>query len=350
MLVVPQIDISPFLGADETRREHVVKQWADAFESVGFATIVGHNVPEGLIEDLHAEALRFFDLPLDEKQLCNLKGEASTLGYTALGGTNLARTLDPGAGQAPGDYNERISFNYIDWERTGPSNEFDKSIFKPNPWPANPPRLRSLVEAYFDQVSVLTRTAMRIGARALDLPEDYFAPHYARMTTQLQLVHYPHQDPAPLAGQLRSGAHVDYLGFTILRQDRAEGGLEVASPNGTWIPVTPTPGSFVINAGEALKRWTNGRWKSNVHRVVNPGTTPGVGSGRNASASSPGGPGENHRRLSIVMFTGPNHDTMLECLPTCDPMNAAPAISAYNHLMEKLRASHANDADFGHNA
>ena len=69
MLTIPQIDISPFLSSDEGQRRHVARQWADAFETVGFATIVGHSVP-----DLHAEALRYFDRPLDEKQRCSRQG------------------------------------------------------------------------------------------------------------------------------------------------------------------------------------------------------------------------------------------------------------------------------------
>ncbi len=328
MPTIPQIDISPFLSSSEGQRRRVARQWADAFETVGFATIVGHSVPEALIKDLHAEALRFFDRPLDEKQLCSRQGGQDTLGYIPIGGTTLANTLNPNAAPTPGDYNERISFNYIDWERLGPSHEFDKSIFQPNPWPADPPRLRSLVEAYFDQVSALARTVMRIGALALDLPEDYFSPHYARMMTQLQLVHYPHQDPPPLPGQVRSGAHVDYSGCTILRQDDAKGGLEVQRPDGSWGAVTPTPGSFVINTGEAMKRWTNGRWKSNVHRVVNP----------------PAAADDSSRRLSIVMFTGPNHDTMLECLPTCPSEGALVAIRSYDNLMEKIRAARPSGA------
>ena len=71
MLTIPQIDISPFLSSDEGQRRHIARQWADAFETIGFATIVGHSVPEALIADLHAEALRFFDRPLDEKQRCS---------------------------------------------------------------------------------------------------------------------------------------------------------------------------------------------------------------------------------------------------------------------------------------
>ena len=64
-MMIPQIDISAFLSGDEARRKKVVRGWANAFETIGFATIVGHSVPETLIEDLHAEARRFFDQPVD---------------------------------------------------------------------------------------------------------------------------------------------------------------------------------------------------------------------------------------------------------------------------------------------
>jgi isopenicillin N synthase-like dioxygenase len=86
------------------------------------------------------------------------------------------------------------------------------------------------------------------------------------------------------------------------------------------------PNAFVINAGELLARWTNGRWKSNVHRVINPP--------RNLDRSA--------ERLSIALFTGPNHDSLIECLPTCQS-DTTPAqyqpIRAWDHFMEKVRAA-----------
>ena len=72
---IPQIDISRFLSKDERQRRRVAKEWARAFETTGFATIVGHTIPEGPIEDLHTEALIFFVLPLEEEQLSALHGE-----------------------------------------------------------------------------------------------------------------------------------------------------------------------------------------------------------------------------------------------------------------------------------
>jgi isopenicillin N synthase-like dioxygenase len=328
---IPQIDIAPFLAGDPAGRREVVRQWAAAFETVGFATITGHGVSDRLLTDLHAMAARFFDLPVAAKQVCTIDGEARSQGYVGLGGEALANTVDPGAAPAPPDLFEGITFQHCDWERNGIRNDFDATIFRPNIWPREPAGFRALVEAYFDRVYGLAQSLMRIGALAIDLPEDYFAPFYDRMSTQLRLTNYPDQPVPPLPGQLRSGAHTDYLGFTILRQDDAPGGLQVQLPDGGWIDVAPVPGAFVINAGDLLSRWTNGRWKSNLHRVVNP----------------PRALGRSARRISIVFFTGPNHDSTIACLPTCqspDRPPRYPAVRAWEHFMEKVRASMATGA------
>jgi len=100
----------------------------------------------------------------------------------------------------------------------------------------------------------------------------------------------------------------------------------VLSPDGQWVDVPPLRGALVVNAGDLLARWTNGRWKSNVHRVINP---PKALTG-------------STRRLSIVLFTGPNADARIECLPSCQgvdrPAKYEPII-AHDHLMSKIRAS-----------
>jgi len=323
---IPQIEIAPFLVGDPAGRRAVADQWAQAFESVGFATITGHGISDHMVEQVHEAAGQFFDLPLAAKLKCAQPGEARSHGYVGVGVEALANTTGENAFPAPPDLCETITFQHCDWERCGARDAFDETIYRPNLWPAEPLGFRPLVEAYFDRVYDLAQTLMRIGALALNLPERYFAPYYDRMSTQLRLTNYPHQTTDPLPGQLRSGAHTDYLGFTILRQDDAPGGLQVQTRDGGWIDVPPVPGSFVINAGDLLSRWTNGRWKSNVHRVVNP----------------PRGVGRPTRRISIVFFTGPNHNAIIECLPTCRSAENPPRyppVRAWDHFMEKVRAS-----------
>jgi len=139
--------------------------------------------------------------------------------------------------------------------------------------------------------------------------------------------HYPVLAEPPLPGQLRTGAHTDYGAMTLLAATDAQGGLEVRLPDGSWAAVQPRPGEFVVNLGDMMARWTNDRWTSTLHRVVN----PPVGAAQS-------------RRLSIGMFVHPNYDQSIACVPTCAAPGEQPrypAISAGEHIKRKIEASHA---------
>ncbi|HSB60104.1 MAG TPA: 2OG-Fe(II) oxygenase family protein, partial [Vicinamibacteria bacterium] len=86
-------------------------------------------------------------------------------------------------------------------------------------------------------------------------------------------------------------------GFTILSGEDVPGGLQVRTRDGRWIDVATSPAQFVVNIGDLLMRWTNDRWLSTPHRVVNPPDPSGAGA-----------------RLSIAFFSHPNYDTLVECL------------------------------------
>ncbi|KAK6774727.1 hypothetical protein RDI58_029966 [Solanum bulbocastanum] len=61
------------------------------------------------------------------------------------------------------------------------------------------------------------------------------------------------------------GIHSDPQTLTILHQDQI-GGLQVLKDDKQWIGVRPLPNSFVINIGDTLEDWTNGRLKSAIRR------------------------------------------------------------------------------------
>jgi len=115
--------------------------------------------------------------------------------------------------------------------------------------------------------------------------------------------------------------------MTLLTATDARGGLEVRMPDGTWAGVQPKIGEFVVNLGDMMARWTNERWVSTLHRVVNPPL---------GSAQS--------RRLSIGMFVHPNYDQRIECVPTCLGSGEKPrfdTITAGEHIKRKIEKSHA---------
>ena len=313
-LHVPVVDLSPLRTGDTAARAAVARAFGDAFEHTGFVTIVNHGVPPALVDATYHAAHGFFALPMEDKARYTPPEQTKGRGYLPLGIESVAATL---SGPTPPDLCEALVFASIQREREGQG--------RPNFWPAQPPALAPAVNAYYDAMLALSLDLMRLSALALDLPEDWFAPYYTSGGLTLRFVCYPEQAAPPTEGQLRYGAHHDYGGLTLLRQDDVAG-LQVCDLSGQWHDVPPTPGSFVINVGDLMARWTNDRWRSTLHRVVNPPT--------DATRAQ--------RRLSMVAFTGPNATAEVACLPTCvsaeRPARYAP-VNAQAYVQEKLRAS-----------
>ncbi|KAL3762812.1 hypothetical protein ACHAW5_011270 [Stephanodiscus triporus] len=113
------------------------------------------------------------------------------------------------------------------------------------------------------------------GGGGAAVAEDYFVSRSRKPMCTLRLLHYPPVDDCDggdggASGSLGCGAHTDYGLFTILQQDSI-GGLQVRNRGGRWIDAKPLKGSFVINVGDMLSRWTNSEYASTVHRVVSRG-------------------------------------------------------------------------------
>lgn len=317
-LNIPVVDLSPLRGeaggASSAALAATARAFGDAFERTGFVTVVNHGVPAELIDRTYRAAQDFFALPMQEKARHTPPEQTKTRGYLPLGIESVAATL---SGPTPPDLCEALVFASILRERAGEG--------RPNYWPAEPAALAPAVNAYFDAMRGLSRDLMRLSALALELPPDWFEPYYRRSAPTLRFVCYPAQPAAPTEGQLRYGAHHDYGGLTILRQDEVAG-LQICDLAGRWHDVPPTPGSFVINVGDLMSRWTNDRWRSTLHRVVNPVTEAA----------------RRSRRLSMVAFTGPEASARVDCLPSCvtaeRPRRYEPVI-AQEYVQEKLRAS-----------
>ena len=323
MAEIPVIDISPFLDldGDKSKRNNVIEEWNDAFKAVGFAIITGHGVPDNVIVDAYDNLVRFFKQEYETKmKYCLNKGYGDG-GFVPVGHEAVAKTLllnndTKGVAiensQVGVDLVESLEFN----ARPG-SGCYGDVI------PEKPECLKELLQAYWDHVHNLCSKLMELSAVALGLEAGYFSQFYTNPYECLKLAFYPAQDNMkPKSGQLRYGPHTDYVGLTILWQDDSPGGLEVAGPDGQWIPVKPVKHSFVINSGDLIQRWTNDYWKSNIHRVVNP----------------PEGEASRHR-LSLVFFTGPNRDAVVEPLSVCcSESNPAkyPPITAGEHNQMKV--------------
>lgn len=321
MMSVPIIDIAPSLRGDAAARRAVAVEIGGACATVGFLMVAGHGVSPDLIAEADGLSRAFFDRPLEEKlRIAIGTGGRSQRGYRRMGGTVLARSR---GADAPTDLREQ----FVTGPEADPADPYYRQpeaagFFLPNVWPETPAGLRRAWTAYYAAATALAQHLMRLMALALELPEEFFDPKIDRHITQLVSVNYPAQAEAPVPGQLRAGAHTDFGGLTLLATDGTPGGLQVKMSDGLWRDVMPVAGAFIVNLGDLMAQWTNDRWRSTLHRVVNPP--------REHAAS---------RRHSLVFFHQPNFDALVECLPTCLAPGERPKyapVTSGTHLHEQL--------------
>jgi isopenicillin N synthase-like dioxygenase len=312
MAAFPIIDIGAFSRpeASAADRAAIARTIADACETIGFFAVTGHGVPRPVIDALIAAAYEFFERPVEEKLLVKRPRPEQNRGYIPAGDERLARLR---GNETPADLKEMFAIGPYDLPDepyfTGPAAY---PSFAANLWPARPASLRPALEAYWRAVEGLTQRLCRIFALALDLPSDFFIVKTDRHISQLRLMHYPPPVRAPLPGQLRAGAHSDLGMMTLIYSDNHVGGLEVMDLAGNWVAAPPSNDAFTVNLGDLMMRWTNDRWRSTLHRVVNPAD-------------------DDHRRsnrLSLGMFFIPNYDAEIAPLPGTGASRYAPITTA----------------------
>jgi isopenicillin N synthase-like dioxygenase len=309
---IPLIDLQKFSSASELERARVVAEVRKALEEIGFLMISGHGVDKSLIDRVTDASLTFFDRPDTEKsKYCSAKPGAR--GYNAMRGRTVGKSHDS-------TYLASLQESYAVGRTNVPNDPYFFTegaghSFADNIWPDSPSDFKPAMTEYYDAMERTYRTIMRLFAVALDLPETYFDDKIDKHGSLLRLTHYPSLDAEPLPGEYRSGAHTDGGALTILHIDDTPNSLQVKLRSGEWINVNRIPGAFVINIGDMMMRWTNDKWVSNWHRVVNPKIVNG----------------RSDRRLSLVYFCSTNYDTVVECLPNCsgpgNPVRYPPVVS-----------------------
>lgn len=309
------IDLSGTFGsgpAVEARRAAVAKEIDQAARQVGFFTIVGHGLSPKQVDDAWKVTQKYFDLSADVKNKIAMDA-AYPYGYSGFGGESLAKghgdagRPDPKESFCIGPYNPEAGMPAIQW-------------------PTDPKEFQQAWLAYYKSMEQLAAHILTLFAQALELPPEWFAEKITRHRSALRALNYPKLDKALAAGEVRAGAHTDYGSMTILLQDSV-GGLQVLNRAGSWVDATPRANSFVINLGDLMARWSNDRWVSTLHRVVQP---------PQAAAAPPA------RRQSMAFFHNINPDAIVECIPTCKSATNPPKyppISAWDLLIQKHSAA-----------
>jgi len=274
---IPIIDISRL--RDRSKSAAIVASIDRACRDVGFFYIVGHGFDRNLGARLQVAASEFFKLPETVKKQLGL--DPSMRGYLPLYYRSQISDSFAGTSHQEGFW---IGADYGD--------DSHHPLEQANRWPEHPGSLRSCMLDYLDAIETLAATLGQSFARALGQADDFYATHFARPTSRLKLNHYPPQHNPQSVDNIGVVPHTDSGAFTILWQD-ANGGLEVRSKNGEWVGAPPLEDSFVVNIGDILQYWSNGRYASTQHRVIN----------RNGAD-----------RYSIPYFVNPSADVLIRAL------------------------------------
>lgn len=313
MNTLPLIDIAPLYGTDNAAWRDVATQIDAACRDWGFFYITGHGIPPERIDALLAAAKAFFALPEAEKLKIDITRTAHHRGYGAI----ATEQLDP---TQPSDLKETFDMGFH-MAADHPEVLAGKPLRGPNRHPELP-GWAALMEQHYADMQALAQTLLRAIALALGIKRDFFDARFAEPISVFRMIHYPPRHTARSADQPGAGAHTDYGCVTLLYQDDA-GGLQVRNVNGEWIDAPPIPGSFVVNIGDMMARWSNDRYTSTPHRVISP---LGV------------------HRYSMPFFAEPHPDTEISCLPNCssaDNPPKYPPVTSAEYLLSRFADTYA---------
>jgi len=260
---LPVVDVGPALGDDPTGVETVAASLDEAYRRIGFCYLTGHGIAEGLLDDVFAASSEFHALPLEDKRALTLNRWHR--GFIEID-TSVIRSSTVDTVRQPNQSESLMVMHELAPDH--PDRLRGAPLAGPNQWPDNLPGFRERVLAYDAAMADLCRRLVRTIAVALGEPIDRFDSAFAEPITFLRLLRYPpHRADAP-ADMFGAAPHSDYGFITVLAQHELSG-LEVRRPDQTWVPAPVIDNAFVMNCGDILHRWSNGRWLSTPHRVIN---------------------------------------------------------------------------------
>ncbi|CEG46122.1 gibberellin 2-beta-dioxygenase [Plasmopara halstedii] len=304
-MTIPEVDYASPNASEQLRL---------ACTTVGFFYLVNHGISDALIAQVYQEMTLFFSQPLEDKRL--VLANKYMRGYTLMS----EETLNPSV-QIKGDTKEGY---YICRHVPLDSDEMKLPLHGPNIFPnkAKFPTFQETMETYYAAMCQLAFNVARLFAEAAGEKGKFDGlGMFDKPMAALRLLHYSPEKADVNKGIFGAGAHTDYGLVTLLSTDMT-GGLQILHEE-KWMDVPPRRDAFVVNIGDMAERFTNGKFKSTRHRVVNV-------SGKD--------------RYSVPFFYDPNFTCQVECFPSCvtdkNPARYPPTTSG-QHLLDMYKQTYA---------
>jgi isopenicillin N synthase-like dioxygenase len=295
--MIPKIDAQKLIARDAATMDLL----QDGIAHYGFLIIHNTDITQDEMTRVIAQYRAFFQLDLSEKSRVDMAKTGSNRGWGAL----LSEQVDPNANP---DYKEVFDCGF-DIDPTDPMASL--SVYAPNKWPERPEGFATVIGGYYDQAMNVAIEVLRAIADVLGLDTAFFDDKFSKPMALLRGNYYPTRPDWAGDKDFGIAEHTDYGCVTLLGTDGVPG-LEAQTISGDWISVNANPGEFIINFGEMLQIWTEGRVRATPHRVR----------------------GSNEERISVPLFFNPNYDTNVA------PMGADHVILAGDHLTKRFNETY----------
>ncbi|KAK2028293.1 2OG-Fe(II) oxygenase superfamily protein [Colletotrichum zoysiae] len=333
---IPIIDIaSP--GID---RAAVARQLVDAAAEHGFIYIrsSGQYVMLGDIDAAFDLSKKLFKAPVEEKAACSI--QQNNRGWSGM----HSETLDPKNQKGVTNTTPR-AFNFGEFKDGKAQQPLPPTIQPDEPF----------INSFRDQCHALCLELLELLGVGLDVdPPSFFSSAHLRSKgdsgTILRMLYYPPTSSTTASpDDVRAGAHSDYGSLTLLFRLRGQAGLEILTRDNVWAPVPVTPPGtesdpsppILVNIGDLLSYWTNGLFRSTVHRVVFGG-------------EGADGETDTDPRYSMAFFCHPVGSVALDPVPServkgfvapketpnANPYAERKVLTADEHLFMRLRESY----------
>ena len=287
--IIPVIDLGPYLAGAPGAIDRTAEELRFALTEIGFYFIVNHGVASGQIREVFRQVARFHARPLEEK--LEIKLDKHNVGYLPMKGDTL-RTSTVATVTKP-NLNEAL-FVARDLPSDHPDVLAGRRFRSANRWPSDLPGFREVIVDYCETIEQLVQKMVRLYARALDLPAEFFDHPFKEPQYKLRMTHYPHQASTP-DDEFGIAPHTDTSFLTLLAPNNVPG-LSIRTQSGKWIAAPTIADAFVVNGGQLLQRWTNDYFLATPHRAVN----------------HSGG-----ERYAVAFFCDSNIDWPVAAVPTC---------------------------------
>ncbi|KJA24044.1 hypothetical protein HYPSUDRAFT_200860 [Hypholoma sublateritium FD-334 SS-4] len=297
---LPIIDIAPFLNsdpADADKRAATSAALHAACVEYGFFYLnIDAYVDRAEPEELTRLGKEFFLLPQEEKNKLALSNQDYARGYAKLNENVTSGKADAHEG--------------LDLYRPVTNPDKTKPVWGENQWP-EVPGFREKYEIWVEKMKALGLILMEAMSIGLGLTREEWNDLRSQVDDSfwvMRVIGYP---PLPKDHDgVSCGAHKDYGCLTFLYTDPTRSALQVflrrpgttvmdktglpleqGTEEGIWINADPIPGCVVCNIGEMWEIWTDGLYRSTLHRVVHRGS---------------------NYRVSVPFFFEPNFDALVK--------------------------------------